>query len=278
MQETMCHHIHVRSCIQRPCRSLLQVGHPMSLHLTNRIVVGHHKSREPPLIAEQIRQQPFVGCSRYSVDGIERAHHRTHSGFHRPFIRSQVHIIHQVTTHIHRIVVTSRFRSSIQRKVLHTGHDFIVLLHAVTLITAHIGSGHQRTEVWVLPTSFCNTSPAGIPTDVYHRTEGPADSISTGLRGRNTCHTCHRHRIPATRQGQRNREDCFVPVNHIGTHYQRNSQTSFLHRHTLHLVNLIHSLHIEKAADLTSPDSFCHLAVLHCSRHQVIPSRQIQLS
>ena len=31
------------------------------------------------------------------------------------------------------------------------------------------------------------------------------------------------------------------------------------------------------AADLSSPDSFCHLAVLHCSRHQIISCRQIQL-
>ena len=75
MQKAMCYHIHVRSRIQGPGRSFLHIGHSMTFHLSDGIVVRHHETLESPLVPQQIGEQPLVGRSRHTVDGIERAHH-----------------------------------------------------------------------------------------------------------------------------------------------------------------------------------------------------------
>ena len=79
----------------------------MHHHLVYRAIVGDYESIELPFLAQNIVDKPFVGCSWYAVDNVERGHERTGSSLGSSLVRSKILIIHAYVAHVHGVVVAS---------------------------------------------------------------------------------------------------------------------------------------------------------------------------
>ena len=77
-----------------------------------------------------------------SVEKVERSHDASCPGLYRSLIRRQVAVIQLLPAHVNRSIVPAGLRCSIRGEMLDTSHDFIVMAHVSTLITAYIGSRH----------------------------------------------------------------------------------------------------------------------------------------
>ena len=170
----------------------------MVYHFIDSGIVRHHKALKAPLVTQHISHQPFTGCSRNAIHFIKGSHHTTHSGINSCLIGEHVLIEHALTAHIHRVIIASGLGSSIQGEMLDTSHYLIIAFHLAALIATHHGFSYLSTQERVFPTPFRNTSPTGIPADIYHRTESPGNTIRTGLNGRNTGRFLNGFHIPGT--------------------------------------------------------------------------------
>ncbi|MNI67125.1 hypothetical protein D3C73_1227370 [compost metagenome] len=117
-------HAHIDTGGDRQAYRIARVcGHAVFDQLFNRTVVTDGDALEAPLVAQQIFQQPGVSGSRNAVYRIERDHHPTAAGVNRGLIRRQVVLVHSQWTHIDGIVIATALGGTVQREVLHAGHD-----------------------------------------------------------------------------------------------------------------------------------------------------------
>ena len=267
IQKTGGYHIHVRSCLQSKHGSLFLVGHAVSFHLSDGIIIGNDHTAKSPLVTKKIGQQPLIGSGRNAIHKVERTHHAPHTRLNGCFIGSQIIVVHAQSAHVYRIIITSRLGSTIQCKMLDTGQYFIISLHSIALIAMYVCPRHQSAQVGIFTVPLGNASPTGIAADIHHRTEIPADSVGTGLSSRHACHPSDGDSVPATRHGKRYGEYCLITVYDIGSYNQGNLQTGFLHGNTLHLSDFPYSLHIEEARDFLLPYHFREFAVHHRTSH-----------
>ena len=133
--------------------------------------------------------------------------------------------------------------------MLHGRRHLVSRAEVAALVAAHLRRGHRRSEERILTGSLDHASPARVPADVDHRVEGPLDPVRGGLVGRDRLVVAHRGGIPATRLGDRHREDRLVPVDDVQGEDHRDVQPR-LQRGPLHLVDVVHADQVEHRADL----------------------------
>src|SRR4051794_8398304 len=109
----------------------------MCHHFTHCCIVRYHKTLKTPLPAQYISKQPFVCSSRYTINLIERTHNTANTCFYSSFVRGQVIFVHLYPAHIHRIVVSACFGSSIQGKMFYTSHQVCSTIIVFPLVASH---------------------------------------------------------------------------------------------------------------------------------------------
>ena len=98
---------------------------------------------------------------------------------------------------------------------------------------AHLGLGEPRRRARVFAGSLGDSPPAGIARDVEHRREGDGEPVLRRFERRLARGALPKHGIERGRLGERNREDCPMPVDHVEAEEQRDAETAFLDRHPL---------------------------------------------
>ena len=186
-------------------------------HFCNSGIICHYKTVKPPLLTQYIRHQPLVSSGRNAIDLIERGHRTAHTGINRRLIGQHVFIEHALMAHIYCIIVTSCLTGTIQGKMLYTSHNLIITAHILSLITTYHGLRNGCSQKRVFTVALGHTPPTGITANIHHRTECPANTVGTGLNGRNTRRFFNRLHIPCTRQSQRNGKHRFISMNNIHT-------------------------------------------------------------
>ena len=140
----------------------MQVAYTVVDHFRDSGVVGYYKSVEAPLTTQYVCHQPLVGGSRHTVYFVERCHHTSYTGFNSSFVGQHVFIEHPLAAHVYRVVVASAFPCAIQCKVFYAGHDFVIPLHILSLITEYHCFGNHCSEKRVFTAAFGNTSPTWV--------------------------------------------------------------------------------------------------------------------
>ena len=132
------------------------------------------------------------------------------------------------------------------------GHRSTVLERA--LVAPHHGFAHAGVQVRVLAAAFRDPAPAGIPGDVEHRRERPADALCRRLHGSYTRPLFHKRRIKSRGQAQGNREHGVETMDHVAAHQQGDAEAGLLHRDALEFVDPDRIHLIEDGTDLSLAD------------------------
>ena len=109
----------------------------MRAHLVDRGVVSDHHAVEAPLIAEQVGDEPFVGCGGNAVDKVERCHYRKCAFIHGGLVGGEVFIVHALAAHIHSVVVAAGLRRTVERKMFHAGSQLVVAGQVALIAADH---------------------------------------------------------------------------------------------------------------------------------------------
>ena len=90
----------------------------------HRPVVGDDRAGEPPLVAQQVGQQPGVGAGRHAVDVGVGVHHRAGPGQRDRHLERRQDDVHQLApAHRHRTVVAGAAGGGVAGEVLQGGED-----------------------------------------------------------------------------------------------------------------------------------------------------------
>ena len=143
-------------------------------------------------------------------------------------------------THVHRVVIAPGLYCTIQSIMLQT-RQYIMSTSKVALITTNHCCSNKTTKIWVFSTSFYNTPPTSIPSDINHWAIRPTNTIAGAFLCCYTCCIFYLFNVPTTRLCQRNREYGPIPMYHIQAHQQRNTQTAFFYCNLLNCTNLVFS-------------------------------------
>ena len=280
--KTVTHHIHIHTCLEGTRRDGLQVTDAVGHHFGNAGVVSHHETVKPPLRAQHVGHQPFVGRGRYAVHFVERCHEAAGSGLCGCLIGIKVFIEHAVTAHVHRVVVTAGIGCAVKGKVLHASHYLVIALQLGTLVSSlvatHHGLGNGASQEWVFTVAFAGTSPTRVAANVHHRAEGPANAVGTGLGGRNARRLLHGFHVPAAGQAQGDGEHRLIAVNHIHAEQQGDAQTGIFHGKFLYVADAVHAFQVEQAAYKALLNQFGHIAALGLPGDNLARHRQVQLT
>ena len=140
----------------------------------------------------------MAGSGMLSVDKVERRHKRASTSFGSGLVGREVLVVHTLTTHVHRVVVTTSLHSTIQGIVLDTGHHLGVALHLSSLVATHIGLSHRSPEEGILAITLSHTAPTGIKRDVDHGRVDPVDAVGGSLGGSDACSLLDSLNVPRT--------------------------------------------------------------------------------
>ena len=279
-QVTLAHHVHVDTRLDGARRHLFQIAQTVRDHLVDARVVRDDEALEAPLLAQHGGHQPAVGRGGNPVDLVERRHDAAHACLDGRLVGREIFVVHALAAHVGRIVVASRFGSTVESIVLHASHDLVGgKMHRITpLIAVDERPRHSAAEEGIFADALRRTSPAGIARNVDHRGESPADTGGTRLDGRNTGRTLDGLHVPRGRQAERNRKGRLITVDHIHAEDQRNPQTALLDGDALHVADLLHPLDIEQTAHLAAADLLGDVAALGLTRGDVARTGQVELA
>ena len=224
---------------------------PEGFEFLDRLVVADDRAVEPPLVAQDRREQVGVRAGRYAVERVERAHHRRRARVDRCLVGRQVVVAELLLGHVDRVVLTACHGCAVGGEVLHRGGHLVRHAEVAALIAVHLRRRHRRPEEGVLPRAFHHASPARVSGDVHHGVEGPLDPVRGGLAGRYRRVVLHGGRVPAAGLPQRHREDRLVAVDHVQAEDHRDVQAR-LQGGPLDLVDVFHAHQVKDGADLAA--------------------------
>jgi len=216
--------------------------------------IAHHEAIESPFLLQDRPQSPFVARCRDAVELVERAHHGGDPRFHTGPKRRQIDFPQRTFGDPRGIVVPSPFGRPIAHVMFGAGREAFRVRQVPALETPNHGPAELGSEVGVFPSSLGDPSPAGIPGDIHHRGEGPANPLAGGLPGRDRRGFLHQFGMPGCRLAQRNREDGAEPMDDVPPQEQGNAQPAGFSRQTLAMVAGFHPYHIQQGPQLALPD------------------------
>ena len=129
-------------------------------------VVGDDAAREPPLLPQQVGEQPVVRTRGDPVHVGVGVHHRAGAAHGHGRLERRQDDVHELApAHRHGSVVPSRPGGGVPGEVLQGGDD------AGALQAPHVGGAEHRDEVGILAHGLLDAAPAVVPHDVQHRRE-----------------------------------------------------------------------------------------------------------
>ena len=151
--------------------------------LPDGVIVGDDEAAKPPLLAQDVAQQPAAGMRGNTVDLVVRSHDTNGAAPVERFPeRKQKRLAQQPLGDIRRSAVDSRLRLSMGGKMFQRGDDArFVAKRGVALEAAHGGDAHARYEVRILAVSFFDAAPARIAGHVHHGGEGLVRAAQPGF-------------------------------------------------------------------------------------------------
>ena len=145
-------------------------------HLSHRTPIGHNEPLETPLFFQKTTQQIFVTGTRAILEIIECTHDRSRSGFYTSLVGWHIEIGKMPPRHVHTIIILSGHHRPVTHKMLDTSQNRTVGRQVITLQATYTGCGHFSTIIRIFARSLHDTSPTGVPTDIYHRGKSPMQS------------------------------------------------------------------------------------------------------
>ena len=128
--------------------------------------------------------------------------------------------------------------------------DAVGRIEMRTLIAAHIGGSHRRTEKRIFARPLRHTPPTGIARNIDHRRKGPSNTNRRCFQSRHMRCLLNQSRIPCRSHPQRDRELCPKSVNNVESEKQWNVHTRFLDRDSLVFIDEGSISHIQQRPDL----------------------------
>ena len=173
--------------------------------------------------------------------------------------RLQIHIAQLIFGNIGRGVVPPAFCCAVTGKMLGTGRYGSVVPERLSLKSADHGRPEHRCQKRILTETLSDPSPSRVSGNVEHRCESPVDAGPCRFQSRNSCASLDQIPIPARSLPDRNRKNCFKPVNHISPDKQWNAETAFFYRDTLNFIHQFDVDLVDNRADFTGRESYLQL-------------------
>ena len=123
-----------------------------------------------------------------------------------------------------------------------------------------------------------DSAPAGIVTDIDHRTERPADAVGRGFLRGNLRRTLDGLHVPGAGESQRNGEHGFVAMDDVHAEDEGDAETTFLDSNALQFSHATCALQVEEAAHTTCTDVLGHVARLGGTCHDVTRNGKVELT
>ena len=147
----------------------------------------------------------------------------------------------------------------------------------LALVAAHPGGGQHLAEVGVFAVAFDDPPPAGVPGNVHHRGERPADAFGGRLDGGHAGAILGDLGVPGGSERQGHRIDRAVAVDHVEGKEDGDFQPRFLHGLTLQFVDRPGARQVEDRTDAAPRGQFVliHLDVVRPGGHAAGELRQL---
>ncbi|MND36890.1 hypothetical protein D3C80_275590 [compost metagenome] len=236
-------------------------------------MVADSHALEAPVLAQQVVHQPGVGRGGYAVDRVQRDHHATGASIDGGAVGRQIVVEHLGRAHVDSVVVAPAFNGAVQGEVLDAGHQAGRLCRAFALEGLDHDLGDARDQVGVFTKAFAGAAPTRISGNIDHGREGHVDTVGGRFQRRDSADLGDCVHVPARGQGQADREDRAVAVDHVIGEEHRNLQATapgcVLHRTVLGAGD-----RVERTADAPRCDFFAN----HFARHFRADADQAQLA
>ena len=130
--------------------------------------VCHDKSVEAPLLAEDLDQKLVASAARLAFVCIIRAHDLLYiSSFHETFECIEVCLVEVTPRYFLDIEhMAFIFRTAMDREMLQTRMELVILLVRIALEAVHYGTSHHCGQIWILSICLLATSPTRVTEDV----------------------------------------------------------------------------------------------------------------
>lgn len=142
-----------------------------------------------------------------------------------------------------------------------------VFSEKIALVSPHVCLCDLGAEPRVLAGTLCDPAPAGVPGDIHHRAERPADSVGACFDRRDPRGLFDRSHIPGRRQSQWDREDGLVSVDDIHSEDQRNPVRAAFQRQLLGFPYFRRAVEVQDRADFVALDPLARLRVHRGTRN-----------
>ena len=230
--------------------------------------VSHYKTVEAPLLSEDLDKKLVTSAARLAFICIVRAHNLLYiSSFHETLECIEVCLVEITPRHfLHIEHMALILRTAMDREMLQTCMELVILLVRIALEAVHYGTAHHCGQIWILSICLLSTSPARVTENVdvrspYGKTMITAhaffitsDAELDSLLGRSDVeHLFEKFVIPARRHTDSLREHSrktvtcramksFVPPIVLADAELRNLRRIIVHEHDL----LLHGKSSEK--------------------------------
>src|SRR6185369_5703391 len=192
----------------------------------------------------------------YSVDCIEGAHERKRSGVRSGMERRQINLAQSALGNFGGVVVAATFSRAVANVMLGAGGHRKWIVEFGTLIATDVSGSDVRSEIGIFACALGDSSPTRVTRDIDHGREGPADAISCSFLGRESGGLLDQSSVPSRRHPQRNWKRRAEAVDDVLTEEQRDVESRFFNRNTLHGVGLLRAADVEQRANLTVGNHF----------------------
>ena len=250
--EPVAVHVQVDSGLKGPGGDFLEVAEPVCGDLVDCGGVCDDEAVEAPESAQDVIEQVLVAGGGHALDLVERAHVASGARLAGLLVGAQVYVEHGLAVHGDGVVVPSRLGCPVQGVVLYAGHHLVVAFEAaVALVAAHHGLRDFTYEIGVLSGTFGNPAPPGIPGDVNHGAEHPADSERAGFLRRTGRALLDEVHVPRACQRERYGECGLETVYGVYSEHKGDSEAGLLDGDFLqggHLADVLHAVEGSESA------------------------------
>src|SRR3984885_3999707 len=206
--------------------------------------IRKHNALEPPILPENVGQEPMIATRRHVVQVHIGTHNSTSPSLNRCMKRNQVNIAKQFLRHIGRVIVTAAVGCTVTSKMLY-GHQYAVLSKLRTLESPDLCLSHCGTENWILSGTFHDATPPSVTRNIDHRRKSPINPGSACILCRQMLCLLLDRWIPGRCHRQRYWKDSSISMNHIKTKEDWNMKTRLFDRDMLKAIDLL-DVHLPK--------------------------------
>jgi len=209
----------------------------MRYQVADAVGIADDDAMHPPLVLEDVGEEPPVRVHRLAADRVERGHHRCDPGRRGGAERLEVDVLEPMFRHVGRVVVPAALGVTVADEVFRGRGDPARLAEIIALVAADHRRSHHGRQAGILSETLDHPAPPRIAADVDHRGECPVHSARRRLCRGKPGGTFDDVGVEAGRHGQRNRGDRALTVDHIQADQQRDAEAGLLDRDPLQCVD-----------------------------------------